>query len=180
MKINEALNLLGLSGKVTKSDITKAYKKTAIKFHPDRNPAGAEVMKAVNAAYEFLKGLEFDEVTHTDSENAYNFSDELAEVINGVMSLDGMIIEICGNWVWLSGNTKEHKDILKSLGFFWAGKKAKWYYRPAEHKSSQYKQSWDMDKIREKYGSVVKTAVKATRLRKSTKAKAIKNEILEV
>lgn len=177
MNINEALNLLGLSGKVTKLDIAKAYKKAAIKFHPDRNPAGAEVMKAVNSAYEFLKGLELDEVTHTDSENAYNFSDELAEVINAIMNLDGVIIEICGNWVWLSGNTKEHKDILKSLGFFWASKKAKWYYRPSEHKSTKHKQSWDMDKIREKYGSVIKTAVKATRLRKSSKT--IKCEVLE-
>ncbi|HDX0987992.1 TPA: DnaJ domain-containing protein, partial [Pasteurella multocida] len=53
MNINEALNLLNLSQNVSKDDIKKAYKKMAIKYHPDRNPAGAEVMKAINAAFEF-------------------------------------------------------------------------------------------------------------------------------
>uniref|UniRef100_UPI003F4ABCEB DnaJ domain-containing protein n=1 Tax=Pasteurella multocida TaxID=747 RepID=UPI003F4ABCEB len=58
MNINEALNLLNLSQNVSKDDIKKAYKKMAIKYHPDRNPAGAEVMKAINAAFEFLALLQ--------------------------------------------------------------------------------------------------------------------------
>ena len=69
MNINEALNLLNLSQNVTKEEIKKAYKKMAIKYHPDRNPAGAEVMKAINAAFEFLSGLDGDTFTHTDTEN---------------------------------------------------------------------------------------------------------------
>lgn len=153
MNINEALNILNLSGTVTKEEITKAYKKMAIKYHPDRNPAGAEVMKAINAAFEFLSNLESETFTHTDSENAYNFSEELESIIKELKNLSGIIIEICGNWIWVSGNTKAHKDTLKALGCFWANQKKKWYYRPSEHKSRKHAKSWEMDEIRAKYGS---------------------------
>ena len=153
MNINEALNLLNLSQNVTKEEIKKAYKKMAIKYHPDRNPAGEEVMKAINAAFEFLSGLEGDSFTHTDAENAYNFAEELADIIAELKKLQGVIIEVCGNWLWLSGDTKNHKDALKKLGCFWAAKKLKWYYRPAEHKSRRHDKAWDMEEIRNKYGS---------------------------
>ena len=155
MNINEALNLLNLSQNVSKDDIKKAYKKMAIKYHPDRNPAGAEVMKAINAAFEFLSNLEGETFTHTDAENAYNFAEELAEIIAELKKLHGVIIEVCGNWLWLSGETRNHKDTLKSLGCFWAAKKLKWYYRPAEHKSKKHRKAWDMEEIRSKYGSSI-------------------------
>ena len=153
MNINEALNLLNISDKATKEEIKKAYKKMAIKFHPNRNPAGAEVMKAINAAFEFLNGLESEVFTHTDTENAYNFAEELAEVIAELQKLQGVIIEICGNWIWLAGETRQYKEKLKELGCYWAAKKLKWYYRPAEHKSRRHAKAWDMEEIRNKYGS---------------------------
>ncbi|MGX2957705.1 DnaJ domain-containing protein, partial [Ursidibacter arcticus] len=156
--INEALNLLGLTNSATKDEIKKAYKKMAIKYHPDRNPAGEEVMKAINAAFDFLNGLEGEIFTHTDTENAYNFAEELAEVISNLKKLQGLVIEVCGNWLWISGETKAHKDILKALGCFWATKKLKWYYRPAEHKSRKHARAWDMDEIRSKYGSSIQNA----------------------
>lgn len=155
MNINEALNLLNLSTTASKEDIKRAYKKAAVKYHPDRNPAGSEVMKAINSAYEFLSSLNSDSFTHTDAENAYNFAEELAEIIEKLKNLQGVIIEVCGNWLWLSGETKAHKESLKSLGCFWAAKKCKWYYRPAEHKSRNQGKSWDMEEIRSKYGSSI-------------------------
>lgn len=154
MNINEALNILNLSGSVTKADIAKAYKRLAVKYHPDKNPAGAEMMKIINAAYEMLKNLDLDEIKHTDEENAYNYADVLEEVIREVLKMHGVIIEICGNWIWLAGETRQYKEQIKALGCLWASKKKQWYFRPAEHKSSRHK-AWDMDKIRSHYGSEV-------------------------
>ncbi|HAN2841652.1 TPA: DnaJ domain-containing protein, partial [Escherichia coli O25b:H4-ST131] len=37
MNVQEALNIFGLSGELTEQDIKTAYKKAALKYHPDRN-----------------------------------------------------------------------------------------------------------------------------------------------
>ncbi|MER1924091.1 DnaJ domain-containing protein, partial [Proteus mirabilis] len=34
MTIQEALNIFGLAGELTEDDIKKAYKKSALKYHP--------------------------------------------------------------------------------------------------------------------------------------------------
>ena len=154
MNINQALNVLNLKGTVSKEDLAKAYKKMAIKYHPDHNPTGVEMMKVINSAYEFLKGLNLEEIKHTDEKNAYDYSEDLEKVISEILKMQGVEIEVCGNWIWLSGNTKEYKDQIKGLGCYWAGQKKKWYYRPAEYKSLN-RTSWDMEAIREKYGSSI-------------------------
>ncbi|GJI56947.1 hypothetical protein HEMROJRC1_20590 [Rodentibacter sp. JRC1] len=152
MNTNQALNILDLKGTVTKDQLSKAYKKMAVKYHPDRNLAGVEMMKIINSAYEFLKGLNLEEIKHTDEKNSYDYSEDLEVVISEILKMQGVEIEICGNWIWLSGNTKEYKDKIKSLGCFWASQKKKWYYRPAEYKSFN-RSSWNMEAIRAKYGS---------------------------
>lgn len=146
------MNILRMS-KLTQEILKLAYRKACAKYHPDRNPAGLEMMKSINVAYDTLKDLPDEEIfTPGTGENHY-FDELLNEAINIAMNLDGVSIEVCGNWVWLSGNTKPHKDAIKSSGYFWASKKMMWYFRPAEYKSSN-RGSWDIDRIRESHGSV--------------------------
>ncbi len=76
---------------------------------------------------------------------------EIKEVIKKVSDLN-LTIEICGNWVWLHGDTRPHKDILKTSGFKWAPKKKLWYWRPAEYRSFS-RGKFSMNEIREKHGS---------------------------
>ncbi len=154
MNINEAFNLLDLSGTVTKKEIKKAYKKASIKYHPDKNPANPQVMVAINAAYAFLTSLNFDPITLDPEAQTYNFADSLQKVISELSTLDGLILEVCGNWLWVSGDTKKHRVQIKDAGCYFSRKKCMWYFRPEEYKSISRK-SHDIDEIRKKHGSHV-------------------------
>ncbi len=60
MTVKEARDILGLEVQVTRQDITRAYRRAARRWHPDRAPEGREEeyrgrMQQVNAAYQRLK-----------------------------------------------------------------------------------------------------------------------------
>lgn len=149
----EALQILGLSGQVDNDDIKSAYRRKANQFHPDRNPAGMEIMKMINVAYDLVKDQTSINVFEDKVMNDY--PEEVLTALSAVSGL-GMDIEICGLWVWVSGDTKPHKEVLKSSGYYWSPKKQMWYYRPANAKSRKYlsrdKSEWSMDRIRTTYG----------------------------
>ncbi len=152
MAKRNALNILGIGlEEVTLELIKQAYRKAAQQYHPDRNPAGLEMMKLVNAAYEALKSfsgkIELNETGTVD----VNYGEKINKALNAIMGL-GLKIEICGAWVWVGGDTKLHKNKLREAGFNWASQKLRWYFRPAGSKSRPH-QAWSMEKIRETYGS---------------------------
>ncbi|MDA9558179.1 J domain-containing protein [Vibrio sp.] len=157
MKVNEAFNLLNISGKVDKNQVKKAYKKASIKFHPDKNPSNKHLMVSINCAYDFLKSiLENQSEISEDIEDKIKgiCAEELQKILDELVNLEGLEIEICGNWIWVTGETKKHKDKLgkNGIGLFYAKKKKSWYYRPSDYKSKSRK-SHSMDEIRKKYGS---------------------------
>jgi len=154
MNIQDAFSLLSIDQQpIDQAAIKKAYKIAAFKFHPDRNAAGLEMMQMINTAYAYLK-------TVTDfssaSPAADNYPEAVSDAINAVIGLQGLTVEICGNWVWLSGDTKPHKDAIKAAGFRWASKKRMWYFRPAQYKSKNRRQN-SMADIRNMHGSRVVT-----------------------
>ena len=62
-------------------------------------------------------------------------------------------MELVGTWLWISGDTKPHKDTLKAYGCIWAPRKGMWFWRASEHRVFNRRDT-DMDAIREKYGTV--------------------------
>lgn len=156
MNIQEALNVFGIHGNdLSKDDLKNAYRKLALKYHPDRNPLGVELMKAVNAAFDLLME-HFDKISQYSSgfeNHAYNYGEELEKVLTELNGLEGVNFEVIGNWVWIDGETKKHKGTLHTLGCKWAPKKKKWFYRPEEHKSRWNRAERSIDEIREMYGT---------------------------
>lgn len=155
MRVSDAASILGLTGELSPELIKTAYRKACAQYHPDRNPAGLEMMKAVNAAYEALKDYQ-----GTVEETNVEYGDSLNEALNFAMGLAGVEIEICGSWIWLSGETRTHKEAIKQTketfadgnGYRWAPEKKRWYYRPADWKGAS-RGNWSMDEIRDAHGS---------------------------
>jgi hypothetical protein len=75
----------------------------------------------------------------------------LREKIEAALNM-GLDVELIGLWVWVSGDTKTHKEELKAQGFKWAPKKdgQPWYFAgvPSFNRKPQ-----DLDTIRANYGS---------------------------
>lgn len=55
MDYSKAYSILGLSVGADESAIKKAYRKMAMKYHPDRNPNDGEKFVEIQKAYDFLK-----------------------------------------------------------------------------------------------------------------------------
>ena len=159
MNIYDAAKVLSLSGEINPETVKQAYRAACKKSHPDVNPAaGGEMIKLINAAFAVLKDFKGDV-----KEQQANYSELLNDALNAVIGLQGLAIEICGAWVWITGNTRDHKDALKAAAFKWANKKKAWYYRPAEYKSRSHGSS-SLYEIREKYGSAQPTGRTGYRL----------------
>ena len=156
MKLADALNILGVTGEaITLDQVKDAYRRAALKFHPDRNPGGLEMMKAVNAAWDYLKGLDWADAARPVNNEAgpnADYGDALNAAINAAINLEGIDLELIGAWIWVTGNSYPHRATLKAAGFRWASAKMQWYFRPAEWASAG-RGSWSMDKIRASYGS---------------------------
>ena len=136
------------------NDVKNTYKNLAKMYHPDRG-GDLEIMKAVNLEYEIASKIIMKKAGTTSE----NFESELLdlvayrEAVQSIINLEGLVIEIVGKWIWVTGNTKPHKDVLKSNKFYFAPKKCAWYFRTAENKSGFSRKGQNLDSIKSKYGS---------------------------
>ena len=140
----------------TLDELKAEYRRLAMANHPDRG-GDVETMKHINAdhdaAFEILKKR------HNESADEFHQTTETAEefrdIIEALLKLDGLTVELCGCWLWISGNTKEHKEALKAAGCRWSKPKGMWYWRHPEDGRSYYRSKATMSDIRTKYGSQV-------------------------
>lgn len=153
MNMYDALKILGITeSPVTEEIIKTAYRQASLKFHPDRNPAGNEMMLLINEAKEILKNVTFP--FEYKNEEGYNYGEEINTALNKIINLQDLVIEVCGAWVWISGNTKEHWTILKDAGFKFSPPKKMVYFRPQYAKTRRYrKDGLSIEEIRNKYGA---------------------------
>lgn len=128
-------------------DLKAEYKRLCKIHHPDLG-GNTATMQAINAEYaKMLISMDLGKST-VEVESA------IMDIIQATTVYQGLIVELCGNWVWFTGATKQWKDQLKALGCFFSSKKAAWYWRPAEYKHHGKSMS-SLDQVRQKYGSKV-------------------------
>lgn len=153
MKIIDALNILSISSvEITLKEVKTAYRKASKAYHPDINPAGLTTMQFVNEAYETLLSATFP-LTIGKYDQFSDYGEEINKALNSINSLVELKIEVCGSWLWISGNTRPYKSILKENGFKYSGQKKMWYFRPDSSSKKFYRSSTPIDEIRVKYGA---------------------------
>ena len=141
----------------TLEDLRKEYRRLAKANHPDMG-GSAEEMKVINIEYEMCFKI-LENADTTTNGKKYNKEEDamIRDIINVIIHLN-IEIEVCGSWVWVTGNTYACKDELKKNGFRWASKKKAWYWRDPEEVTRAHGKTTMAD-IRMKYGSdVVKEA----------------------
>jgi len=148
MNMKEALNILRPKDK---DDLKRAYKEAALKYHPDHG-GDLEIMKLVNLAYEFLNENDW----HTaEMRRAAKMEPEILEAIKNIWDalkrMPGISGEVCGTWLWVTGDTRTFKDAFKKMGLKFSGKKVAWYWRPEGYKK-RTKKNFDLDDIRNIFG----------------------------
>nr|DAI22093.1 MAG TPA: protein phosphatase [Caudoviricetes sp.] len=154
----------------TINDLKKEYRRLIKANHPD-NGGNTWVMAAINNEYENL----FNELKHIQHQQAAadttgrtkpmnETPEQFRTIIEKIINLPNIEIELCGSWIWVSGDTKTYKDTFKNLGMFWATKKKMWYWRCPEDAVHTNGKTKTMSEIREKYGSD-----KITKTEKETK-----------
>lgn len=136
----------------TIEEVKALYKKLAMENHPDRGGDTA-TMQAINTEYAFAcaKLAKGAGLTDEQANAEIKLSEEYRQVIEKIINLPGIVIEIVGNWIWITGNTRPVKDTLKDAGFYFASKKIAWYYRNKAFKTRG--SGAPLEEIRAKYGS---------------------------
>jgi len=125
------------------NEAKKIYKTLAKKSHPDVGGSEEEFKLLNNIYNDFI-----EHKIYFSNESKIDL--ELEKIISQILHFENITIELIGSWIWLSGDTKSIKDILKDLNFKWAFKKKMWYYGEMKGKNLKPK---SMDEIKSKYNT---------------------------
>jgi len=139
----------------TLAEVKAMYKQLAKQFHPDITGTDTTaIMQAINAEYAKAIKLAASGANLSQDEQDAEIlnAEQYKNAINAIINLHGINIELCGGWLWVSGNTYQHKDIFKANGFYFASAKKMWYFRSPEYATSNRKKH-TIEEIRHKYGT---------------------------
>ena len=118
----------------TLEELRRQYKELLKKHHPD-NGGNVADMQEINVEYDRLFKVMKDKHEHrseSDTEKQSDFSkmkydftedQKLRDILYKIVGFDGIVIEIAGAWIWVSGDTYAYKKELKETGFKWASQK---------------------------------------------------------
>ena len=142
------------AGVETRDQLKAEYKRLAKKWHPDLPGGSNEVMAQINAQYDELDKRLPNETADGKRYNAepVNAPESFRAAVVAVQNIDDITVELCGSWLWVTGNTLAHREILKAAGYRWSANKRAWYWHE-EGYSRKGRKRYSMDEIRSMHGS---------------------------
>lgn len=147
----------------TTEELKARYRELAKQHHPDLG-GDTDTMQEINNEYATLGArmgadakrayrTERNAAGHKTNIDEIDF-DQVEELLKAAIlaaiNLNGIDLEICGLWIWATGNTRDHKETLKANGYKWASKKLAWYFAGVP---SSGRGQFSLDDIRTMHGS---------------------------
>jgi hypothetical protein len=156
-------------------ELKKIYFGLAQRIHPDHG-GSEEEFKILNSEYQelFPRFKDIHKNIKPDAEKDYYTAktstkecpDDFINIVTMLLKIKGINVELCGRWLWISGDTKPQKEILKAMGCNWNKKKCMWsWHYPEDSIYKRNKKFVPMDDIRAMYGSQRFYAEEEERLR---------------
>lgn len=138
--------------------LKRKYYALASKYHPDHG-GDTEVMKEINSEFSEMSKIlknKHEKVNDNSTEKEYERKEDFnaekfMDIIQKIIRFNGIKIEICGSWLWVSGNTYPYRENLKDIGFRYSSPKKAWYY--AENLLYKTRGKKTLKQIRNEYGS---------------------------
>lgn len=140
------------------AELKTLYRQLCKQYHPDKG-GSTEQMQDINNQYDAaMKRLISGKADDEYGEGKWYKSRQEEEAVEAavraavekIAHLDGLDIEIIGAWVWVSSDTKPHKDALKEAGYWWMHNRKMWAFKGKESKG---RGKTSMEELRDKYGS---------------------------
>lgn len=138
----------------TLDELKKEYRRLAMIHHPDHGGDTA-TMQAINGEYSeaFARLKDQHNAAADEAHQTTETPEEFITIISQLLRFPGLIVELCGSWLWITGETYAIKDQLKAAGCRWSSSKKAWYWHHPEEGHRWHKGTATMSDIRTKYGS---------------------------
>lgn len=152
-------------GFTTVAEIKKQYRKLCSIHHPDKG-GNTETMQELNIQYKAALASADGQVSEgaDGKEHTYRYNEateqEIIDKINELLALNLSDVEIAliGTWIWITGNTKPVKDLLKQAKCKWHSKRKCWFF--STQKKTRYNKRASLSDLAETYGCSVFTESK--------------------
>lgn len=155
MNIMQALEIMK-PNPMTIAGLKVSFREQALKYHPDRNPHGLEMMQIINAANVLLQEQAaywaFGSEKRERKFNKPSITEEMDKILDALRKFKDIAIEIIGTWIWVSGTTEPYEDTLKHMGFWYSPKRDAYYWKPTDWKPINKKsKDYTMEDLRQTF-----------------------------
>ena len=152
----------------TCEELKSQYRNLAFDYHPDRG-GDTNKMQLINNEYSdlfrSLKDIHLNvkgEI-YSANQSTTEIPEDFVNIINILIRFENVIIEIIGRFIWVTGNTRPYKDILKQNSFKWHSNKKAWYL-PYEGYVKRNKLNYTMNDIRNMFETQEIQTVQTTKI----------------